>query len=365
MLVLEIRKLEVKQKQLGEEANRALQVLHKEVASHRMGSQDAAETIAKLLSEIKDMQVISSIPEDIVMTRDKTNLKEEITRLNSQGISIESLERKLENVQKSIDKLVLSFSSNEETTPDLKTQHKKAKKILPFTLSSNANIIRSPCSPLSSTRQVIDYDIENKAPDGNDPVSTATTPKTDEKDNCVSSKEDTPNSRRSNSVNVKKMQKMFKTAAEENIRSIRAYVTELKERVAKLQYQKQLLVCQVLELEANEASSTDEMDGVEQSPLSWQLMFEDQRKQIIMLWHLCHVSIIHRTQFYLLFRGDPSDQIYMEVELRRLTWLEQHLAELGNASPALLGDEPAGSVSARYSLSLKALNAFFMRKLHH
>ena len=38
----------------------------------------------------------------------------------------------------------------------------------------------------------------------------------------------------------------------------------------------------------------------------------------------------------------------MEVELRRLTWLEQHFAELGNASPALLGDEPAGSVSARY-----------------
>lgn len=351
VLVQEIRKLEVKQKQLGEEANRALQVLHKEVASHRMGSQDAAETIAKLLSEIKDMQVISFIPEDIVMTRDKTNLKEEITRLNSQGFSIESLERKLENVQKSIDKLVLSFSSNDETTPDLETQHKKAKKILPFTLSSNANIIRSPCSPLSSTRLVMDYDIENKAPDGIDPVSTATTPKTDEKGYCVSSKEATPNSRRSTSVNVKKMQKMFKTAAEENIRSIRAYVTELKERVAKLQYQKQLLVCQVLELEANEASSTDEMDAVEQSPLSWQLMFEDQRKQIIMLWHLCHVSIIHRTQFYLLFRGDPSDQIYMEVELRRLTWLEQHLAELGNASPALLGDEPAGSVSA----SIKAL----------
>lgn len=67
-----------------------------------------------------------------------------------------------------------------------------------------------------------------------------------------------------------------------------------------------------------------------------------------MLWHLCHVSIIHRTQFYLLFKGDPADQMYLEVELRRLTWLERHLSDLGNASPALLGDEPAGSVSARY-----------------
>lgn len=51
--------------------------------------------------------------------------------------------------------------------------------------------------------------------------------------------------KRSNSVDIRKMQNMFKTAAEDNIKSIRTYVTELKERVAKLQYQKQLLVCQV------------------------------------------------------------------------------------------------------------------------
>lgn len=104
-------------------------------------------------------------------------------------------------------------------------------------------------------------------------------------------------------------------------------------------------------MEANEAAS-DQSDEVEQSPLTWQLVFEEQKRQIIELWHLCHVSLIHRTQFYLLFRGgDPSDQIYLEVELRRLTWLEQHLADLGNASPALLGDDPATSVSS----SIRAL----------
>uniref|UniRef100_A0A2P2IYI6 Kinesin-like protein n=1 Tax=Rhizophora mucronata TaxID=61149 RepID=A0A2P2IYI6_RHIMU len=43
--------------------------------------------------------------------------------------------------------------------------------------------------------------------------------------------------------------------------------------------------------------------------------------------------------------------MYMEVELRRLSWLEQQLAEVGNASPALLGDEPATTVSS----SIKAL----------
>lgn len=103
-----------------------------------------------------------------------------------------------------------------------------------------------------------------------------------------------------------------------------------------------------MELEANK-SVNEEMDTTDRSPLSWHILFEQHRKQIIMLWHLCHISLVHRTQFYLLLRGDPSDQVYMEVELRRLTWLELHLAELGNASPALLGDEPAGSVSARYA----------------
>lgn len=104
--------------------------------------------------------------------------------------------------------------------------------------------------------------------------------------------------------------------------------------------------------EANEASSgEDDGEIIGQSPMTWITVFEDQRKEIIMLWHLCHVSIIHRTQFYLLFRGDPCDQIYMEVELRRLKWLEHHLDDLGNASPALLGDDPPGSVSSRYTRS--------------
>ncbi|KAF7143149.1 hypothetical protein RHSIM_Rhsim05G0002200 [Rhododendron simsii] len=353
MLVHEIRKLEMLQRQLGEEANRALEVLQKEFSSNKLGSQDASETIEKLLSEIKDMRAVASLPEQFDF-RDKASLQEEINRLNTQGSSIASLEEKLENVQQSIDKLVMYLPCSEDSS-DSKNQLKK-KKILPFTLSNSANmpnLIRSPCTPLSSSRKLMEHDSENRAPEnsygasGGDTMrgNKLTPTKKDVNNNHVSSKDGTPAPRQSNTVNVKKMQKMFKTAAEENIRNIKAYVTELKERVAKLQYQKQLLVCQVLELEANDVMN-EETDSVDQSPMSWPLMFEDQRQQIIMLWHLCHVSIVHRTQFYLLFRGDPADQIYMEVELRRLTWLEQQLAEVGNASPALLGDEPAGSVAS-------------------
>ncbi|KAK4757883.1 hypothetical protein SAY87_019184 [Trapa incisa] len=339
LLVSEIRKLDERQRQLEEEASRVLEILHKEIASHRIGDQEAAENIVKLLSEIKNMKVVGSFQE--VVTADKANLLEEISRLNCQGNDILSLERKLEHVQETIDKLVSAFQMTVEDP--LEYRSSKKKKGLPFNLSNSPNvqnIIRGPCSPLSSSRKAMDHETENMDPKDRISISYKDSPSRSNR---------TPILKQSKSINVKKMERMFKTAAEENIGSIKAYVTELKERVAKLQYQKQLLVCQVLELEKNQ--SPVEVDMADQSPMTWPVPFEDQRKQIIMLWHLCHVPIIHRTQFYLLFQGDPSDQIYMEVELRRLTWLEQHFAELGNASPALLGDDPAGSVSS----SIKAL----------
>eukprot|EP00258_Populus_trichocarpa_P021563 XP_024437582.1 kinesin-like protein NACK1 isoform X2 [Populus trichocarpa] len=388
-LMHEIRKLEHLQEQLGEEANRALEVLQKEVACHRLGNQDAAETIAKLQAEIRDMRTIQPVPKEVeigsVVAPNKSvnaNLKDEITRLHSQGSTFADLEEQLENVQKSIDKLVMSLPNNNpqsncEAASKAKNQQKK-KKILPLASSNGTNrqnFIRSPCSPLSTSRQVLESEIENRAPNNDDIVVSETmsesekeTPTKIEEGGDISSKEGTPGGyRRSSSVNMKKMQKMFQNAAEENVRSIRTYVTELKERVAKLQYQKQLLVCQVLELEANEAAgyTIEEEENInepEQPQVSWHVTFREQRQLIIELWDMCYVSIIHRTQFYLLFKGDPADQIYMEVELRRLTWLQQHLAELGNASPAHFGDEPTISLSSSIR-ALKREKEFLAKRL--
>ena len=113
----------------------------------------------------------------------------------------------------------------------------------------------------------------------------------------------------------------------------------------------------MLELEANEAAGTDASEDdentseLQKSPRTWASIFHEQMRKIIESWDVCHVSIIHRTQFYLLFRGDPADQIYIEVELRRLTWLQQHLSEVGDASPAHTGEETTVSLSSRYNNS--------------
>ncbi|KAL6884532.1 hypothetical protein ACP4OV_010468 [Aristida adscensionis] len=373
MLKHEIRKLEQLQQQLEVEANRAIEVLHKEVECHKHGNQDAAETIAKLQAEIREMQSVRSENRDVEMIADEGNgpdLKEEISRLHMQDNDIAKLEAKLENVQRSIDRLVMSLPNVSmqcnETTPKSNRSKKKKRTLLPLGVSNNinrANLLRAPCSPHSSSRP-LEAEIENRAPEG-DTVSHEGSEKatpTKSEDGDISSRDETPRYRRSSSVNMKKMQRMFQNAAEENVRNIRAYVTELKERVAKLQYQKQLLVCQVLELESNEGKPNDmeaDADSPQDSPDSWDRLFKEQMQHIIQLWDLCHVSIIHRTQFYLLFRGDRADQIYIEVEVRRLTWLQQHFAEVGDASPAA-GDEISLASSIR---ALRNEREFLARRM--
>jgi centromeric protein E len=256
MLKHEIRKLEQLQQQLEVEANRAIEVLHKEVECHKHGNQDAAETIAKLQAEIREMQTVRSENRDMEMITDEGNgsdLKDEISRLHMQDNDIAKLEAKLENVQRSIDRLVMSLPNVampcNETTPKSNRSKKKKRLLLPLGVSNNinrANLLRAPCSPHSSSRPS-ESEVENRAPEG-DTMSVEGSEKatpTKSEDGDMSSRDETPRYRRSSSVNMKKMQRMFQNAAEENVRSIRAYVTELKERVAKLQYQKQLLVCQV------------------------------------------------------------------------------------------------------------------------
>ncbi|GAA0184085.1 hypothetical protein LIER_31388 [Lithospermum erythrorhizon] len=112
IIVHEIRKLEMWQRQLGDEANRALELLHKEVVSYKLGSQGSAETVANLLSEIKGMHTITSAPEEFDL-KDKASLREEIERLNSHESNITTLEQKLENVQRTIERLSTHLPSHE------------------------------------------------------------------------------------------------------------------------------------------------------------------------------------------------------------------------------------------------------------
>ncbi|KVI04156.1 Kinesin, motor domain-containing protein [Cynara cardunculus var. scolymus] len=82
-------------------------------------------------------------------------------------------------------------------------------------------------------------------------------------------------------------------------------------------------------------------------PADWPQEFARLQKSILELWEACNVSLIHRTYFFLLFRGDPMDSIYMEVEVRRLSFLKETFSK-GN--PAVQDGHTLTSAS-----SIKAL----------
>ncbi|RDX72784.1 Kinesin-like protein KIN-7G, partial [Mucuna pruriens] len=71
----------------------------------------------------------------------------------------------------------------------------------------------------------------------------------------------------------------------------------------------------------------DPLQSEEEKQSEWSSEFKRIQKEIIELWHACNVSLVHRTYFFLLFKGDPSDSIYMEVEQRRLFYLKQTFAQ--------------------------------------
>lgn len=64
---------------------------------------------------------------------------------------------------------------------------------------------------------------------------------------------------------------------------------------------------------------------------NWSEEFERQREQILGLWQTCHVSLVHRTYFFLLFTGDQADSIYIGVELRRLSFMKESFSQGNHA----------------------------------
>lgn len=50
--------------------------------------------------------------------------------------------------------------------------------------------------------------------------------------------------------------------------------------------------------------------------------FERQQRAIIELWDACNVPLVHRSYFFLLIKGELSDSVYLDVELRRLSFLK-------------------------------------------
>ncbi|KAJ8647924.1 hypothetical protein MRB53_000947 [Persea americana] len=238
-----------------------------------------------------------------------------------------TLKQQLQDVQKTINNLVEPYS--DEFSPSCLTKSQSCRGALMISSSSlwaheeNGNTPPSrfekdfPSRPGTGSfrkrPRVLKYDAE---------IETL-------------SRDDSQTSECSASIDTLKSHNI-KSATEENITSVRSFVAGLKE-MAKLQYEKQLIDGQDEEPQGSEESMTTEKTlkdaGVDpmqiplESPSRWPLEFERLQRDIIDLWDACNTSLVHRTYFFLLFNGDQSDSIYMEVELRRLSFLKNTLSQ--------------------------------------
>ncbi|CAK9142085.1 unnamed protein product [Ilex paraguariensis] len=119
-------------------------------------------------------------------------------------------------------------------------------------------------------------------------------------------------------------------AGDEDIPTIGTFVAGLK-KMANLQYETEFLDDQVQETEPTTEKSGKNVKDVGLDPMQDSLgtssdsplKFEMLQRLIIELWQTCNVSLVHRTYFFLLFKGDQMDSIYMEVEVRRLSFLKE------------------------------------------
>ncbi|WVZ17957.1 hypothetical protein V8G54_005279 [Vigna mungo] len=60
--------------------------------------------------------------------------------------------------------------------------------------------------------------------------------------------------------------------------------------------------------------------------------FETQLRDTIQLWDACNIPLVHRSYFFLLIKGEISDAVYFDVELRRLSFLKDTFFSATNST---------------------------------
>ncbi|KAK8461117.1 hypothetical protein SEVIR_2G449800v4 [Setaria viridis] len=108
-----------------------------------------------------------------------------------------------------------------------------------------------------------------------------------------------------------------------DIRCIREVKEKVEEcRTSQLEGNQYIITEDFSDIKSAKDVGTDISMATVDSPSRWAINFEKKQKEIIELWHECNVSIVHRTYFFLLFKGDKADNIYLEVEHRRLSFIK-------------------------------------------
>lgn len=256
------------------------------------------------------------------------NGNREVSR-NQNGFIYGALEQKLHDVQMTIDSLAHPEESSPQATGSGMTSSGSFKLIKSWSCRENLMTGSSFHEKAEQIESTPPNGFEKGFPGRPESFQRKFPPLTYGVNNTSLSRSDSQSSIGSASMDELRSQSI-RTSADEEITSIQTFVEGLKE-MAKLDYEKQLVDGQVQETgpKADKSGKNVKDVGIDpmlealETPADWPLEFERQQRTILGLWQTCNVSLVHRTYFFLLFKGDPTDSIYMEVELRRLSFLKE------------------------------------------
>ncbi|KAM7482664.1 hypothetical protein LguiB_007247 [Lonicera macranthoides] len=263
--------------------------------------------------EVRDEEVVSTT------TREASQVEN--------GFTFGSLEQKFQDVQKTIDSLVSPYG--DEQSPLANTPSSSGLK-LARSWSCRANLMSGSSS---SIRFEMEGQSESTPPPSGfekkfhgrpEGFQRRLPPLNYEGNGARLSRNDSQSSVGSALTEGLKFQNNG-NSGDEDIPSVDTFVAGLKE-MAKVQYDYR---GGQMEQKGDKSGKNvkdvglDPMQDLSEFPLEWPLEFERQQRLILELWETCNVSLVHRTYFFLLFKGDPMDSIYLEVEVRRLSFLKE------------------------------------------
>ncbi|XP_044489754.1 kinesin-like protein KIN-7E isoform X2 [Mangifera indica] len=234
------------------------------------------------------------------------------------GFRYGALEQRLNNVQKTTDSLVSHPDLGEQSPRSLAADVSSSRNLtLARSWSCRANLMAGSSTPGLENGEQIESTppngMEKDFPGRPEGFQRKFSLFNNGKNNASVSRNDSSSSLETASI---------KTSADEDITSIHTFVAGL-EKMAKNQ-----------ETRVKADNFEKNVKDVGLDPMhealatnDWPLVFERQQRAIFELWQSCNVSLIHRTYFFLLFKGDPSDSVYMEVEHRRLFFLKETFSQ--------------------------------------
>ncbi|KAL5855975.1 hypothetical protein ACOSQ4_005777 [Xanthoceras sorbifolium] len=238
------------------------------------------------------------------------------------GFTYGALEQRLNNVQKTIDSLADPYHDLDEPSPQSLATDMSSTRSLTLTRSRSCrpNIMAGSSSPCFDKTEQTDC----TPPNGLEKNFPGRPEGFRRKSSLFNNGTETASLSRNGSHSSIDSAHSVRTSADEDITSIHTFVAGLK-KMANTQVQETGVKDVNFEKNVKDVG-LDPMHEALETP-NWPLKFERQQRAMLELWQICNVSLIHRTYFFLLFKGDPSDSIYMEVELRRLSFLKETFSQ--------------------------------------